>query len=88
MTLFGFYRIVEYIGKPKLSTIVNPGKPIGPHCARIHAFMPVFWTAFFQAYPEAMSPVGAWVKIPTKVAVVGRSIGNIVITHTQTINWA
>lgn len=88
MTLFGFYRIVEFIGKPKLSTIVNPGKPIGPHCARMHAFMPVFWTAYFGAFPEARRPVGAWKDIPSKVIVVGRSIGDIVISHTQTITWA
>lgn len=88
MTLFGFYRIVEYVGKPKLSTIINPGKPIGPHCARIHAFMPVFWSALFGAFPEAKVPLGAWKDVPSRVQVVGRSIGEIVITHTISITWA
>jgi hypothetical protein len=88
MTLFGFYRIVEYVGKPKLSTIINPGLPIGPHCARIHTFMSVFWEAYFSAFPEAKNPLGAWVDIPSKVTIVGKTIkDNIVILHTQTKNW-
>jgi hypothetical protein len=42
LTLFSLYRVLEFPGKLKLSTITDPGKDISGLLKEIQAFMPVF----------------------------------------------
>jgi hypothetical protein len=66
MTLLGVYRVIEYIGKKQIASIVTPGRPLSPQVRKafwkflVHDFMGLLETRTQWIPQDESEPFGKW----------------------------